>query len=139
MYMKQPLIVATVIHAPIEKIWKYWNDPEHIQTWAFASDTWHVPKAENDLRVGGRFNTRMETRDKSEGFDFEGTYTTIEKYKKIEYVMDDGRNVRVEFIPQDAGHKIVETFDPEDSNALELQQRGWQAILNNFKTAVETR
>lgn len=135
--MKPPLTVEAIVHAPIDKIWEYWNTPAYIQTWCFASDDWHVPQAENDLRVGGTFRTRMEAKDGSEGFDFEGTYTTVEPNKTIAYVLGDGRNVRIEFTQQDNGYKVRETFDPEDINPLEMQQAGWQAILNNFKKVVE--
>jgi uncharacterized protein YndB with AHSA1/START domain len=128
----QQITVETLINAPIEKIWEYWNDPEHIKHWAFASDDWHVPFAENDLKVGGKFKTRMEAKDGSSGFDFEGIYTVVEEFKKIEYEFG-GRKARVEFIETPSGYRIIQTFDPEDINPLEMQRAGWQAILDNFK------
>ncbi len=137
--MNPQITVEVFINAPIEKIWKYWTTPEHIQNWCFASDDWSAPYAENDLRVGGTFKTRMEARDKSEGFDFEGAYTAIEENKKIEYTILGGRNVSIEFIEQDIGYKVVETFDPEDINSLEIQKGGWQSILDNFKKYVENQ
>lgn len=33
---------------------------------------------------------------------------------------------------------VIESFDPETENSEELQQQGWQAILNNFKKYVES-
>lgn len=135
--MKTPITIEAIVNAPIEKIWKYWNEPEHITQWCFASDDWHAPHASNDLVIGGQLNVRMESKDGTEGFDMIGTYTAVEEYKNIEYVMDDGRTVKTEFIQQEGGYKIIETFDPEDENPLEMQQAGWQAILNNFKQYVD--
>ena len=136
--MKTPITVSVVINAPIEKVWKFWNEPEHIKEWAFASDDWHAPAATNDLRVGGKFSTTMAAKDGSASFDLLGTYTAVEKHSRIEYVMDseDKRRVIVEFAPQDGGTKVTETFDPEDINPIEMQRGGWQAILENFKKIV---
>jgi uncharacterized protein YndB with AHSA1/START domain len=111
--------------------------PEHITKWCQASDDWHAPSAANDLRVGGIFTTRMEARDGSAGFDFGGTYTNVELHSKIEYVMEDGRKVSIEFTPLDGGVRVVEMFDPENQNSEDMQRAGWQAILNNFKHYVE--
>lgn len=136
--MKNPITVQTVINAPIEKVWKYWNKPEHIMSWAFASDDWEAPAAENDLRVGGKFKTTMAAKDKSSSFDFTGTYTHVGEHELIEYTMDDGRKVSVRFETLDGDHtKITETFDPESENSEEMQRSGWQAILDNFKKYVE--
>ena len=132
------ITVETTINAPIEKVWEYWNEPEHITGWAFASDDWEAPFAENDLRVGSKFNTTMAAKDKSASFDFTGFYTAIKEYQLIEYDIDDGRHVRVEFTKVPGGVKVVETFDPENENSDEMQRSGWQAILDNFKKYVES-
>ncbi|MEK7499547.1 MAG: SRPBCC family protein [Patescibacteria group bacterium] len=137
--MATPITVTTTMRAPIKKIWEYWNAPEHITKWAFASDTWRVPSAENDLRVGGTFKTRMESIDGLEGFDFAGKYTAVETHKHIAYTIADGRTVDITFIPEDGGTKITETFDPENENSIEMQRSGWQAILDNFKKHVEAQ
>jgi len=134
---KTAITVETVIKAPIEKVWKYWSAPEHITKWCQASDDWHAPKAENDLRVDGKFSTTMAAKDGSVSFDFGGVYTNVEKYKTIEYVMDDGRKVQVQFSSQGDDTKVTETFDPENTNPIEMQRGGWQAILDNFKKHVE--
>jgi uncharacterized protein YndB with AHSA1/START domain len=134
--MKPQITVETVIAAPIEKIWSFWNEPDHIKQWAFASDDWCAPAATNDLRVGGRFTTRMEVKDGSAGFDFGGVYTVVEEGKRIEYTIDDGRTVEVHFIPEGDSYRITETFEAEDQNSLELQRAGWQAILENYKKHV---
>lgn len=130
------ITVEAYIDAPIEKIWSYWTEPEHIKKWNNASSDWHTPHASNDLRTGGEFLTRMESRDGSQGFDFTGTYTAVEQDKRIEYVMTDGRKVSVAFEPKGRGINVIETFDPESINPPEMQKGGWQAILDNFKAYV---
>lgn len=132
-----PLKVETTINAPVEKIWDYWNNPDHITKWAFAQDDWEALHPENDLQVGGKFKTTMAAKDKSASFDFEGVYTSVTEHSFIEYDMSDGRHVKIEFIQLPEGVKIVETFDPENENTEEVQVAGWQAILDNFKTYVE--
>jgi uncharacterized protein YndB with AHSA1/START domain len=129
--------IEAIVNAPIDKIWQYWNTPEHITKWAFASDTWEAPHAENDLRTGGRFLTRMQAKDGSGGFDFEGTYTHVAPNEVIEYEMDDGRKVTTVFSETTDGVKVNTTFDLEHENTEEKQREGWQAILNNFKKYVE--
>jgi len=136
--MNEIITVETNINAPIDKIWQYWNEPEHITKWCFASDDWHAPSATNDLTVGGKLNTRMESKDGAHGFDFEATYTEIIPFEKIQYEMSDGRKVEVVFKKEDMGYRIIETFDAENENPIEVQRDGWQAILNNFKRYVET-
>ena len=134
----QKIITEAVVHAPIEKVWEYWTSPEHITKWAFASDDWEAPHAENDLRVGGTFKTVMAAKDKSAGFDFTGVYTAVERHALIEYDMDgDKRHVRIDFETVPEGVRVVVTFDPEKVNSVELQRSGWQAILDNFKKHVE--
>lgn len=134
----KPITVETTVNAPIEKVWEYWNEPEHITKWAFASDEWHAPFAENVVEVGGTFKTRMESKSGDEGFDFEGTYTNVEMQGLIEYDMSDGRHVKVEFEETPDGVHIKETFDPESENPEDVQREGWQAILENFKKYVES-
>ena len=135
--MNQPITIETVIKAPIENVWEYWNSPEHIKQWAFASDDWEAPYADNDLRVGGKFKTTMAAKDKSMSFDFAGVYTVVEKHKQIEYDFGD-RHTKVEFFQTPEGVRVVETFDPEKENPIEMQRTGWQAILDNFKKHVES-
>lgn len=135
--------VETTINADLKKVWKHWNDPESIRGWAFASDTWECPYAENDLKVGGRFLTRMSAKDGSTSFDFTGTYTEVVEFKKIKYIMDkaDGENKHrdCEIIFTDLGDgstKVEEEFYPEEENSEEMQRAGWNAILENFKKFV---
>lgn len=132
------ITIETTINAPIEKVWQYWTEPEHITNWAFASADWEAPHAENDVRTGGKFLTRMQAKDGSSGFDFGGTYTEVKTQELIEYDMDDTRHVRTEFVATEQGTKVVQTFDTESENSEEMQRSGWQAILDNFKNYVET-
>lgn len=129
--------VQSSINAPIEKVWNYWNAPEHITKWNAASPDWHTLKSENDLRVGGRFTSRMEAKDGSFGFDFGGTYDEVVEHQSIRYTMDDGRQTDITFTSDGNGTKVVETFDAESQNPVEMQQAGWQAILDNFKKYTE--
>jgi uncharacterized protein YndB with AHSA1/START domain len=129
--------VETTVKAPLEKVWELWTNPEHIKNWNNASAEWHTPSAENDLRPGGEFAYRMEAKDGSLGFDFRGVYDAIENKKSITYTIDDGRKVKVKFTNSNAEIKIVETFEPENTNSLEMQRAGWQAILDNFKRYTE--
>lgn len=129
--------IQTTIKAPLEKVWKYYTEPEHITQWNHASDDWHCPHAENDLRVGGKFMSRMEAKDGSFGFDFGGTYDEVKNHELIEYHMDDQRVVKVMFNPEGESTKIIVEFDPETENSIEMQKGGWQAILDNFNKHVE--
>jgi uncharacterized protein YndB with AHSA1/START domain len=130
--------VQAVIQAPVEKVWKYWSEPEHITKWNQATEQWHAPWAENDLRAGGRFVTRMEAKDGSMGFDFSGTYDVVNMHEEIAYTLDDGRTVNIRFIARGNETEVIETFDAEGTNPVELQRAGWQAIMDNFKTYTET-
>jgi uncharacterized protein YndB with AHSA1/START domain len=131
------ITVEATIQAPVEKVWKYWTNPEHIVNWSFASDDWHSPAAENDLREGGKFSSTMAAKDGSMSFDFWGVYTKIDDHKVIDYTMGDGRTVAITFSGDGDTTKIVETFEAESENSVEMQQGGWQAILNNFKKYTE--
>ena len=134
---KAKITVQTNVNATIEQVWKAWVSPEDIVKWYFASEDWHTPRAENDLQLGGKFSTRMEAKDGSFGFDFEGVYTAIKFQELIEYQLADNRGVKIEFSHISNTTQIVQTFEAETTNSLELQQGGWQAILNNFKNHVE--
>jgi uncharacterized protein YndB with AHSA1/START domain len=136
---KTIITVENTINAPVEKVWETWTRPEHITQWNNASDDWHTPRAENDLRVGGSFVARMEAKDGSMGFDFGGVYDAVKNNEYIEYTIEDGRKVKITFNPQGNKTKVVESFEAENTNSVELQQGGWQAILDNFKKYTEVR
>ncbi|RUT31726.1 polyketide cyclase [Paenibacillus zeisoli] len=127
------ITVETTVHSPIDKVWEYWTEPKHITKWSNASDEWHVPKAENDLRVDGAFLTRMEAKDGSFGFDFSGVYDEVRVNEFIAYTLGDGRKVTITFISEGDDTKVIEAFEAESTNPVEMQQAGWQAILDNFK------
>ena len=132
------ITVETIVNSSTELVWAAWTTPEHIVRWNFASKDWQCPKAEINLTEGGRFKYRMEAKDGSMGFDFEGTFTEIETYRQIQYLLDDGRKVSIAFEESKSGVKVVETFEAEGDHTDEQQRQGWQNILNNFKSHVET-
>jgi uncharacterized protein YndB with AHSA1/START domain len=131
------ITIEAIINAPVEKVWEYWSKPEHITLWCFASPDWHAPHAENDLQAGGRFSTRMEAKDGSFGFDFWGIYDEVKSNELIAYTMGDGRKVSILFSTDGNTTKLVETFEAENENPVEMQRGGWQAILDNFKAYTE--
>ncbi|HVI45835.1 MAG TPA: SRPBCC family protein [Chitinophaga sp.] len=134
---KTTITVETTVQAPVEKVWKYWTQPEHITQWCQASDDWHAPAATNDLRTGGAFSTTMAAKDGSFSFDFGGVYTQVDEHKVIAYTMGDERKVLITFSGDGNTTKVTETFDPEDTNPADMQKSGWQAILDNFKKYTE--
>lgn len=131
------ITITATISADSQKVWNYWTDPEHITKWNFASDDWHCPSAENDLRAGGKYNARMEAKDGSFGFDFEAIYDEVIDQKRITYTIADGRQVITDFENTGVKTKVTTTFDAESENPVEMQRDGWQAILNNFKKYAE--
>lgn len=135
---KTTITVSATVNVPVEKVWKLWTRPEHITLWNNASDDWHTPKAYNDLHPNGKFKYRMEAKDGTFGFDFQGTFGNIKTNELIEYAISDGRKVQILFETNGNTTIITETFEPEEINSLELQQDGWQAILDNFKRYAES-
>ena len=134
----QKVTVEVLVHGSREKIWNYWNSNEHIPGWAFASDDWKATPIENDLREGGKFLTRMGAKDGSVSFDFSGTYTKVVPHSELDYTLDDGRTVTVDFIEEgEETVRIVQEFEMEGENTEEMQRAGWQAFLDNFKKYVE--
>lgn len=135
---KTSITVAATVNAPVEKVWTMYTEPAHIIQWNSASDDWHTTRAENDLQAGGKFVSRMEAKDGSFGFDFGGVYDAVTTNELIAYTMGDGRKANVSFIPEGSSTKLVVVFEAETQNSIELQQGGWQAILNSFKKYTES-
>ncbi len=133
------ITVETLVKAKPSLVWAAWNSPEDIKQWNSAHEDWHTTQSTVDLREGGKFLSRMEAKDGSVGFDFEGTYTRIVPNEVIEYRMSDGREVKVEFIERPDGVLVKETFDAETENTPERQRQGWQAILDHFGRHVEAK
>jgi uncharacterized protein YndB with AHSA1/START domain len=131
------ITVESIVKADRKSVWDAWNSPEDIKQWNSASDDWHTTRSAVDLREGGEFSARMEAKDGSMGFDFAGTYTKVVPQDLIEYIMGDGRKVRVEFADAPGGVRVRETFDAESQNDPEFQRQGWQAIMDNFARHVE--
>ena len=132
------ITVETVVNASLTRVWDCWTLPEHITKWAFASSDWEALDAENNVQVGGQFNTLLSAKDNTESFEFKGTYTAVKKHTLLEYTLEDDRKVCITFIQTSSGVKITETFDPEAENTEEEQRVGWQAFLDNFKKHVES-
>lgn len=133
----EPIIITAIINAPSATVWAAYTDPEAVKQWNNASDDWHTPSARSDLRVDGKFSYRMEAKDGSVGFDFEGTFREVEPNKKLSYTIADGRNVEVTFAEENGVTTVTVTFEAESENPVEMQRAGWQAILDNFKKYVE--
>jgi uncharacterized protein YndB with AHSA1/START domain len=133
------ITIETVVNVPVQQAWKSWNNPDEIKQWNSPASEWHTTRSAVDLREGGRFSARMEARDGSAGFDFEGTYTRVVPDRFIDFRMSDGREVNVEFVERPGSVLVRETFDAETENSPEMQRAGWQAILDNFGRHVEAR
>lgn len=130
------ITIKTNIKASVKKVWDCYTDPIHIVHWNFADPSWHCPTAENDLKVGGLYKARMEAKDGSEGFYFEAIYNAVKPYGNFTFTFGD-RKATVEFIAAGDETTVIISFDPEQENSIELQEAGWQAILNNFKMYTE--
>ena len=133
------ITVETVVNAPINAVWAAWSNPDDIVQWNSPAETWHTTRSAVDLREGGKFAARMEAKDGSGGFDFEGVYTRVVPNAIIDFKMSDGREVNIEFVEQADGVFVRETFDVESENPAEMQRAGWQAILDNFGRHVGKR
>lgn len=131
------ITVTTLVSAPREHVWECWTNPDHIMEWNHASDDWHCPAATNDLRIGGTFSSTMSANDGSMSFDFEGTYTDIVEHERIEYSLADDRHISVTLEEEGDKIRVTEVFDAENENPIEMQQAGWQAILDNFRDYTE--
>ncbi len=131
------ITVEALINVQESKAWELWTNPKHIVHWNAASDDWHTTKATNDLQIGGRFSSTMAAKDGSFSFDFSGIYTNIQLHQTIAYTMDDDRKATITFTKKGDQTFISISFDAETENPIEMQQGGWQAILNNFKAYAE--
>lgn len=134
----EKITIKTTVQVPADKAWELWTTPEHICRWNAASDDWHTTWAENNLHIEGTFCTRMEAKDGSAGFDFEGVYDDLILHKLLSYTIVDGRKVTVQFDNKGDATEIIEIFEPEQLHDPELQKEGWQSILNNFKSYAES-
>ena len=130
--------ISALVQAPAEKVWAAWTEPAHITQWNFADPSWCCPSASSDLREGGSYTARMEARDGSFGFDFEGTFHKVDPGREIGLTLGDGRRADTTFAPEKGGIRVTTVFDAEATNPVDMQRGGWQAILNNFKTHAES-
>jgi uncharacterized protein YndB with AHSA1/START domain len=137
--MSTRITISALVNKPVADVWNVWTDPKHIMQWNAAGDDWHCPKAANDLRTGGNFSSTMAARDGSFSFDFEGVYDDVQPHKCIAYTMADGRTCEILFTAENGGTRVVEAFDAESQNPVEMQRGGWQAILDRFKAYAEAQ
>jgi uncharacterized protein YndB with AHSA1/START domain len=135
---KNIITIQVIVSLPAEKVWKLWTTPEDIVKWNAASDDWHTTLAENDLRPGGNFKSRMEAKDGSTGFDFGGVYDKVSYPVEIFYTIGDGRKVKIFFNEAYGKTTIVQSFEAESIHSAEMQRNGWQSILNNFRKYAES-
>ncbi len=131
------ITISTTIDTTLEAAWKFYNEPEHIVQWNFASEDWICPSASVDLQPGGEYKVRMESKDGNMGFDLEAIYSDVSAPEQVSYVMTDGRKVNTHFSESEAGVIVTTIFDPEKTHDHETQRAGWQAILDNFKKYAE--
>ncbi len=131
--MKELIEVETSLEGDMDRVWQSWTDPRHIVNWHFPGDSWYLSKVEQDFRENGEFLFKMERKDKSIGFDFQGRYLKIEENSLIRYLLSDGRRVDVKFTRDNQKVKIVEDFQPKSELTKEIEKDQWQSILDNFK------
>ncbi|HWD88479.1 MAG TPA: SRPBCC family protein [Mucilaginibacter sp.] len=132
------ITVESTVNVPVEKAWDVFTNTKHIPQWNHASDDWHSPSAQNDLRPGGTFSYRMEAKDGSFGFDFGGTFVDVKPNELLSYTIGDGRKVENVFTKEGGATKITVTFEAENQNSVEMQKGGWQAIMDNYKKYAES-
>jgi uncharacterized protein YndB with AHSA1/START domain len=135
--MTTQITISAHVNAPVEKVWECWTQPRHIIRWNNASEDWCTLKATNDLQPGGKFSSTMAAKDGSFSFDFEGVYDTVKHHELIQYTMTDGRKATIHFTAKENATTVDVTFDAENENPVDMQQQGWQSILNNFKKHTE--
>lgn len=131
------ITVSTLVDAPLQEVWRAYTTPADILAWNAASPDWHTTSATVDLRPGGKFCSRMEAKDGSFGFDFEGEYTQVVPLALIEYNLG-GRLAQVQFQPHQGAVQVTVTFDGEDTHTEAQQRDGWQAILDSFARHVKS-
>lgn len=135
--MSNRISVSGLIKTSAIKAFDAFTSPDSITQWNQASPDWHCPFANVDLRIGGQYLARMEAKDGSFGFDFEGKIEELDEPKLIAIRLGDGRLARTTFDEVAEGVKVTTSFDPENSNPVEMQREGWQAILDSFVRHVE--
>lgn len=134
----EPITINAIIHADLETTWEFYVNPEHIIHWNFASEDWHCPKAINNLKIGEKFVYSMAAKNGEMSFDFSGLYTEIIPFQRISYTIEDGRRVNIILEAQENNTLFTITFEAENIHPRELQQQGWQSILDNFKKYTES-
>lgn len=126
------IIAETKIPAPIDVVWRAFNDPNDILQWD-SCDEWHTITASNDLKVGGLLELRIESKVGKSGFDFAAIYTQVETNRLIEWrQMDDDRLIRVDFSENGTDTIVRQTFNADPTIPSDEEQADWQGVLDNF-------
>lgn len=72
---ERDLVLHRVLQAPRDKVFRCWTEPELITQW-FAPKPWSTPKAEVDLRPGGR-NVITMADENGNAFPNPGQYLEV--------------------------------------------------------------
>jgi len=145
--------VERTFSAPVEKVWKLWNDPESMKKWWSPKD-YTAPVIKNDFRVNGTFLLSMRS-PKGEMFWNTGTYNEIVAYRKIVSTMSfsdesgkvvpgsevvlpgqwpDEITVTVEFKQADGKTTVTITEAGIPLIMKLFAKMGWQQQLDKFET-----
>ncbi len=130
--MTGKITVETHVDVAASEAWHAFTAAEAITGWNFASPDWQCPSAKVDLRPGGRHFARMEAKDGSIGFDYEGVYEAVDLERRLVLRLTDGRQVTTTFQPSGGGTLVRTVFDADPAAPTGMQKAGWQAILDNY-------
>ena len=134
------LTIQAILNKDLSTVWDTYTNPDHIIHWNFASPDWSCPYAKNDLTIGGQYLARMEAKDGSFGFDFEGIYDDVIPHQFLSFTLPDARKIRIFFQKKEEYLTEIKIyFDPENIHPHDFQVLGWQSILNNFKSYSESQ
>ena len=131
------IAVEVTVDVTPDRAWDFFTVESAVTQWNQASPDWHCPSAHIDLRVGGRHAARMEAKDGSFGFDYLGTYEEVNPPHSLTLRLEDRRLVRTTFEAFGTGTRVRTVFDAETANPADLQQQGWQSILDSYASFVE--
>jgi len=81
---KEAVVIERTFDAAVDLIWKMWTDPEHFKKW-YGPNSFSVPVAEMDLRVGGKRLICMASPDGSMKMWTTGEYVEIVPNQRLVY------------------------------------------------------
>jgi uncharacterized protein YndB with AHSA1/START domain len=81
------MVITRTFDAPIEAVWRTWHEPELVRQW-WGPAGFTSPRADMDLREGGRSLVCMRAPKEFGGQDFYNTwtYSRIVPMERIEFV-----------------------------------------------------